>query len=401
MGRPRLAAVVRRGRRNPDPGRAPPASSPPSRAGADCGAGASGVAGRARAAGPPRQPPAARARAARSSAPARRARRRRRDHRRRHARHRSAARPPLRLVPLAGLPANLPRCLPWRRRCGSAWSRRRSVSSRLRSFPARSPASHGRGGGTGRSPDPVGYLAALAERFADMPGGRAVAPAPIRRRRRGRLRPARPGRPRPPWGPSRVGDRLPEWAFAWRGLPRSRRRPLAAALMAAALLAARRCSAGRARPPAHGPVPRRRPGRRRADPAPRRHRGPLRRRPARGRGGTPPAPGRRPSARPGRGHPSLARPPRRPRGGSAPLSRRPPPRRRRRHRATRPSTPSSGWPTSGASSESRRSLRWPSRSPAAACASVCCRRLRGRRVRRPTTPTRAPSSRSSARAAST
>ena len=204
MGRPRLAALVRGGRRNPDPGRAPPASSPPSRAGADCGTGASGVAGRARAAGP--APPATR-RSARSRrpppcAPARRPRRRRRDHRRRHARHRSAARPSLRLHP-----ARRPPRQPRRPACRGAGDvarhgpdGARSALGSVRSRPDRRRRI-GRGGrhrhGCLDSHRLPRRRRRALRRHARRP---AVAPAPIRRRRRGRLRPARPGRPRPPSG---------------------------------------------------------------------------------------------------------------------------------------------------------------------------------------------------------
>jgi competence protein ComEC len=85
---------------------------------------------------------------------------------------------------------------------------------------------------------PVAYLAALAERFADMPGGRvsvglrspaavagayaALALAALAARR----------------GAARLDDRLPLWASAWRGLPRAGRRPVAGVAVAGTLLAA-------------------------------------------------------------------------------------------------------------------------------------------------------------------
>ena len=205
MGRPRLAALVRGGRRNPDPGRAPPASSPPSRAGADCGAGASGVAGRARAAG--LAPPATR-RSAPIAPPA-------------------STRPcsraladgvaitvaaTLATAPLlahhfgssARRPPRQPRspCLPWR---PAMWLGMVKTALGQLSAPF--------------VPDPIAGVASAAaglhrpgcldsrrlprrprralRRHARRP---AVAPAPFRRRRAAAVRPARPGRPRPPSG---------------------------------------------------------------------------------------------------------------------------------------------------------------------------------------------------------
>ena len=309
-------------------------------------------------------------------------------------------------IPLAGLPANLaalPAVAPamW---LGMVKTALGQLSAPFVPGPIAGVASAAAGvtGKVARFPSATSPR--VAERFADMPGGRLVAPAPVRRRRRGRVRPARPGRPRPPSG-HHASRRPASGSGPSPGvrLPRSRRRPLAAALMAAALL--RRRGAARPAGPArsaHGPVPRRRAGRRRPDPAPRRHRGPLRRRPSRGRGGT------RLLRRAGVDRLALVvatHPSRDHHGGLAEVLRRFPvdtaPRRGRRHARPVLPRPRAAGRRARASSESRRSPRWPSRSPAAACASVCCRRLRGRRARRPRTPTRAPSSRSSARAAST
>ena len=135
-------------------------------------------------------------------------------------------------IPLAGLPANLaalPAVAPamW---LGMVQTALGQLSAPFVPGPIAGVASAAAGVTGTVASIPIGYLAAVAERFADMPGGRLSRPAPIRRRR------ARPPTPRSAWPPSpsigaprELGDRLPEWAFAWRGLPRSRRRPLAGA----------------------------------------------------------------------------------------------------------------------------------------------------------------------------
>ena len=105
---------------------------------------------------------------------------------------------------------------------------------------------------------------------------------------------------------------------------------------------------------------------------------------------SPPAPGRRAAARPGRGHPPLARPPRRPRGGAAPLPR----RRCSSTAATAPRDPpsarSSGWPTE------RGVRRVPALAPLTLTLAGGDLRIRvlvaaaaAARARRPRTPTRA------------
>jgi competence protein ComEC len=84
---------------------------------------------------------------------------------------------------------------------------------------------------------PVGYLAALAERFADMPGGRMQVPL----RSPGAVVGAYAALALLAIAAKRAAgldDRLPLWASAWRALPRVRRRALAVAAAAAAFLAA-------------------------------------------------------------------------------------------------------------------------------------------------------------------
>ena len=118
---------------------------------------------------------------------------------------------------------------------------------------------------------PAGYIALLAERFAGLPGAQ-VAAAP-RLARGGRRAPT--GRSR--WWPSRRRARPAAWHPARSSARRAgaappRRRELAAPAVAAALVlatAAALMPAAAARP-AHRALPRRRPGRRHARPAPRR-----------------------------------------------------------------------------------------------------------------------------------
>jgi competence protein ComEC len=82
----------------------------------------------------------------------------------------------------------------------------------------------------------VGYLAALAERFADMPGGRVEAPLSSPAAVLGAYA-ALALLAVAVTGAGRLDDRLPLWASAWRALPRVRRRALVIAAAAAAILA--------------------------------------------------------------------------------------------------------------------------------------------------------------------
>ena len=231
-----------------------------------------------------RRSPTARRGALARRARSARARRRRGHHGRRHARHRAAARPPLRLRP-ARRPARptCSRCRRSRRPCGSACSR--AALGQLRAGAAAVAAAGGRRRPRSARPRRCRSATspALAERFADMPGGQLALPlglagavvgayAAARPLRRSRAHRGRPG--------SRAGCRL--GPPRWRALPRGRRRALAAALRGrASWRRGRAARAARPAGPPHRPLPRRRPGRRHADPAPRRHRRPLRRRPAR------------------------------------------------------------------------------------------------------------------------
>ena len=145
-------------------------------------------------------------------------------------------------VPLAGLPANLlalPAVAP------AMWLGMLKIA--LAQLPVGGLTS---AAATGLGPVAslaVGYLAALAERFADMPGGRVEAPLKS---------------PAAVLGAyallallalavhsaARLDDRLPLWASAWRALPRVRRRALVAMAAAAAILAMVSVLAGRAPP---------------------------------------------------------------------------------------------------------------------------------------------------------
>ena len=193
-------------------------------------------------------------------------------------------------VPLAGLPRTCSRCRRSRRPCGSGWSRRRSAwlrrccpaAGRLAGRSARSRAL------------PLAYLAGSPSASPTCPAAASSC----------RWLVARAGARRTPRSALAYGPRL-----ARRAAARARRTPSAAARaagaleLAAALAAASRASRGaavllvaavlvaRRAPPVlarrrrrapHGPLPRRRPGRRHAHPAPRRHRRAVRRRPAGG-----------------------------------------------------------------------------------------------------------------------
>ena len=153
-------------------------------------------------------------------------------------------------VPLAGLPANLlalPAVAPamW---LGMLKTALGQLSPPLVPSPAARLAHAAATALGGVASLPVGYLAGLGERFADMPGGRLslpldsaaavlVAYAALAVLARSASRATRPLR-----------DRLPLWGSAWRGLPGARRRAIAAAL-AAALIAAISALLSRPRPP--------------------------------------------------------------------------------------------------------------------------------------------------------
>jgi competence protein ComEC len=133
-------------------------------------------------------------------------------------------------VALAGLPANLlalPAVAP------AMWLGMLKIAlAQLPSGALTSDAATGLGAVASL---PVGYLAALAERFADMPGGRVEVPLSSSVAVIGAyavlalLAIA-------VTGAARLDDRLPLWASAWRALPRARRRALVAAAAAATIL---------------------------------------------------------------------------------------------------------------------------------------------------------------------
>jgi competence protein ComEC len=145
-------------------------------------------------------------------------------------------------VPLAGLPANLlalPAVAP------AMWLG--MVKIALAQLPIGSLGS-GTAAALGAVASlPVGYLAALAERFADMPGGRFEAPL------------SSPAAVLGAYGAlvllalaannaARLDDRIPLWASAWRALPRVRRRALVALATTAAIPATALVLAGPAPP---------------------------------------------------------------------------------------------------------------------------------------------------------
>jgi len=153
-------------------------------------------------------------------------------------------------IPLAGLPANLfalPAVAPamW---LGMLQTALGQLSTPLVPGPL-AAAAHAAAGATGTVAElPVGYLAALAERFADMPGGRisiplgspaavvaayaALALAALAVKR----------------AATNLDDRLPLWSSIWRALPHGRRRPLIAVLVAVALVAGTTLLAGNGPP---------------------------------------------------------------------------------------------------------------------------------------------------------
>jgi competence protein ComEC len=145
-------------------------------------------------------------------------------------------------VPLAGLPANLlalPAVAP------AMWlGMLKTALGQLATPLAPAPVADGASiaaAALGRAASlPVGYLAGLGERFADMPGGRLPLPLGSPRAVAAAyaalaLAPLAAHRASTRLG---AGGRLPLWAATWRGLPRTRRRALQAALVAAALVAA-------------------------------------------------------------------------------------------------------------------------------------------------------------------
>ena len=145
-------------------------------------------------------------------------------------------------VPLAGLPANLlalPAVAP------AMWLGMLKIA--LAQLPI-----GGLGSGTAAALGtaaslPVGYLGALAERFADIPGARFEAPLSSPAAALGAyaaLALLALAVHRAP----RLDDRLPLWASAWRALPGARRRALTAAAAAATILATSSVLAGPAAP---------------------------------------------------------------------------------------------------------------------------------------------------------
>ena len=143
-------------------------------------------------------------------------------------------------VPLAGLPANLlalPAVAPamW---LGMLKAALGQLAAPLAPAPIRAPAS-GAGAALGAIASlPLGYLAALAERFADLPGGRlsvglrssAAVVGAYAALGLAALAVRHAARP--------FDDRVPRWASAWRALARTRRRAVATAAVAAAILGA-------------------------------------------------------------------------------------------------------------------------------------------------------------------
>ena len=179
---------------------------------------------------------------------------------------------------------------------------------------------------------PVAYIGRLAELFAQLPGGQAVARrfrrapecrSPMRLLVLAALAVGRAWR--------RFGPRAEEVGAHWRRRPPG----LAAAVVAAAGARGHPRRTARVRPAgaarrAHRPLPRRRAGRRHAHPAPGRQRGVVRRGSAGGRHRATAAQGGRARAHRRRRDARLARPPRRLRRGARALRGRPAARRRRR-----------------------------------------------------------------------
>ena len=149
-------------------------------------------------------------------------------------------------VPLAGLPANLlalPAVAP------AMWLG--MVKIAVAQLPAGGVTSDIATGLGAIASLPVGYLAGLAERCADMPGGRLEAPLESPAAVLGAyaalaLLALAINRA----AAARLDDRLPLWASAWRALPRKRRRALVVAAAAAVILATASVLAGPA-PPEH------------------------------------------------------------------------------------------------------------------------------------------------------
>jgi competence protein ComEC len=139
-------------------------------------------------------------------------------------------------IPLAGLPANLlalPAVAP------AMWLGMLKVA--VGELPAAAPLATALGAVAG---PPVGYLGALAERFADLPGARveiSLPSAPTLFAAYGGLGLGAAVLLR---AVGRVEDRVPSAAFAWRALPGSRRTALAAALAAASVWVASGVLAG-------------------------------------------------------------------------------------------------------------------------------------------------------------
>ena len=248
---------------------------------------------------------------------------------------------------------------------------------------------------------PLGYLARLAERCADVPGGQLAARCA--RPRRSCAAYARCSRPvaRWPHGASAARDDRARSVGGLAGAGcRARRRALGGRgrRRRARARLRRRLAPARGRPDAHRPLPRRRPGRRHADPAPRRHGGAVRRRAARG------AAWRGCCAGPGCAASRWWWPPT-PRATTTAGSRTCCAASRSTccstaatARATAPSGAARRAADGAASGASRRSRRWRSRSPAATCASACClAAAAAARARRPRTRTREPWWRWSAR----
>ena len=145
-------------------------------------------------------------------------------------------------VPLAGLPANLlalPAVAP------AMWLG--MIKMALAQLPVGGLTSDAATGLGAVASLPVGYLAALAERFADMPGGRVEAPltsaaAVVAAYAALAVLALAAG------GTARLDDRLPLWASDWRAVRRGRRRALVALVAAAAILATSSLLSGPAAP---------------------------------------------------------------------------------------------------------------------------------------------------------
>jgi competence protein ComEC len=149
-------------------------------------------------------------------------------------------------LPLAGLPANLlalPAVAP------AMWLGMLKIALAQLPIGGRGGLASDAATGLGAVASlPVRYLAALAERFADMPGGRAEAPLKSPAAVLGAYAALALLALAVNRGGPRFDDRLPLWASAWRALPRMRRRALVVAAVAAAILATSSVLAGRAPP---------------------------------------------------------------------------------------------------------------------------------------------------------